>query len=430
MIKRYLINEIEDIWNQNNKISTWKKVESSVTKQLEDEGIVPKGLSAEILKVNISLEELEEREKVTNHDVASFVDILQNRIDENSEWVHYGLTSSDIVDTSNSLLIIESLDFLLIQIDKLINTLKNLAIKEKDTKIIGRTHGVFAEITFLGNIFSNWLLEINRNKQRIIKAKENIAVGKFSGAVGNYSILNEEIEERALSSLNLKPELFASQIVSRDRYAEVIVAIGMLGSCFDRISQNLRGYQRSEVGEIFESFSKEQKGSSAMPHKKNPITSERISGISRILRGYVITSLENISLWHERDISHSSVERNIGPDSTITLDFSLNRLKNILWNLNVFPKKMLKNLNISNGLIYSQRVMLELTKYGFTREKAYSLVQKHAQISWEKNIPFYDSLVKDSLINKKISNKDLKKMFDIEYHTKRIDLIFKRVFKK
>ena len=248
MIKRYLINEIEDIWNQNNKISTWKKVESSVTKQLEDAGIVPKGLSAEILKVNISLEELEEREKVTNHDVASFVDILQNRIDENSEWVHYGLTSSDIVDTSNSLLIIESLDFLLIQIDKLIHTLKNLAIKEKDTKIIGRTHGVFAEITFLGNIFSNWLLEINRNKQRIIKAKENIAVGKFSGAVGNYSILNEEIEERALSSLNLKPELFASQIVSRDRYAEVIVAIGMLGSCFDRISQNLAQSPKREHG--------------------------------------------------------------------------------------------------------------------------------------------------------------------------------------
>ena len=378
MIKRYLINEIEDIWNQNNKISTWKKVESSVTKQLEDAGVVPKGLSAEILKVNISLEELEEREKVTNHDVASFVDILQNRIDENSEWVHYGLTSSDIVDTSNSLLIIESLDFLLIQIDKLIHTLKNLAIKEKDTKIIGRTHGVFAEITFLGNIFSNWLLEINRNKQRIIKAKENIAVGKFSGAVGNYSILNEEIEERALSSLNLKPELFASQIVSRDRYAEVIVAIGMLGSCFDRISQNLRGYQRSEVGEIFEYFSKEQKGSSAMPHKKNPITSERISGISRILRGYVITSLENISLWHERDISNSSVERIIFPDGFNLISFATIEMEKLFCNIQISHEKINLNIDLAKVSILTQACLSHLITKGVDRDEAYRFIQSQS----------------------------------------------------
>ena len=378
MIKRYLINEIEDIWNQNNKISTWKKVESSVTKQLEDAGIVPKGLSAEILKVNISLEELEEREKITNHDVASFVDILQNKIQKNSEWVHYGLTSSDIVDTSNSLLIIESLDFLLIQIDELIKTLKNLAIKEKDTKIIGRTHGVFAEITFLGNIFSNWLLEINRNKQRILKAKENISVGKFSGAVGNYSILNQEIEERALSSLNLKPELFASQIVSRDRYAEVIIAIGMLGSCFDRISQNLRGYQRSEVGEIFESFSKEQKGSSAMPHKKNPITSERISGISRILRGYVITSLENISLWHERDISNSSVERIIFPDGFNLISFATIEMEKLFSNIQINHEKINSNIDLAKVSILTQACLSHLITKGVDRDEAYRFIQSQS----------------------------------------------------
>ena len=378
MIKRYLINEIEDIWNQNNKISTWKKVESSVTKQLEDAGIVPKGLSAEILKVNISLEELEEREKITNHDVASFVDILQNKIQKNSEWVHYGLTSSDIVDTSNSLLIIESLDFLLIQIDELIETLKNLAIKEKDTKIIGRTHGVFAEITFLGNIFSNWLLEINRNKQRIVKAKENISVGKFSGAVGNYSILNQEIEERALSSLNLKPELFASQIVSRDRYAEVIIAIGMLGSCFDRISQNLRGYQRSEVGEIFESFSKEQKGSSAMPHKKNPITSERISGISRILRGYVITSLENISLWHERDISNSSVERIIFPDGFNLITFATIEMEKLFSNIQINHEKINSNIDLAKVSILTQACLSHLITKGVDRDEAYRFIQSQS----------------------------------------------------
>ena len=378
MIKRYLINEIEDIWNQNNKISTWKKVESSVTKQLEDAGIVPKGLSAEILKVNISLEELEEREKITNHDVASFVDILQNKIQKNSEWVHYGLTSSDIVDTSNSLLIIESLDFLLIQIDKLIKTLKNLAIKEKDTKIIGRTHGVFAEITFLGNIFSNWLLEINRNKQRIVKAKENISVGKFSGAVGNYSILNQEIEERALSSLNLKPEFFASQIVSRDRYAEVIIAIGMLGSCFDRISQNLRGYQRSEVGEIFESFSKEQKGSSAMPHKKNPITSERVSGISRILRGYVITSLENISLWHERDISNSSVERIIFPDGFNLISFATIEMEKLFSNIQINHEKINSNIDLAKVSILTQACLSHLITKGVDRDEAYRFIQSQS----------------------------------------------------
>ena len=378
MIKRYLINEIEDIWNQNNKISTWKKVESSVTKQLEDAGIVPKGLSAEILKVNISLEELEEREKITNHDVASFVDILQNKIQKNSEWVHYGLTSSDIVDTSNSLLIIESLDFLLIQIDELIETLKNLAIKEKDTKIIGRTHGVFAEITFLGNIFSNWLLEINRNKQRIVKAKENISVGKFSGAVGNYSILNQEIEERALSSLNLKPEFFASQIVSRDRYAEVIIAIGMLGSCFDRISQNLRGYQRSEVGEIFESFSKEQKGSSAMPHKKNPITSERISGISRILRGYVITSLENISLWHERDISNSSVERIIFPDGFNLISFATIEMEKLFSNIQINHEKINSNIDLAKVSILTQACLSHLITKGVDRDEAYRFIQSQS----------------------------------------------------
>ena len=378
MIKRYLINEIEDIWNQNNKISTWKKVESSVTKQLEDAGIVPKGLSAEILKVNISLEELEEREKITNHDVASFVDILQNKIQKNSEWVHYGLTSSDIVDTSNSLLIIESLDFLLIQIDELIETLKNLAIKEKDTKIIGRTHGVFAEITFLGNIFSNWLLEINRNKQRIVKAKENISVGKFSGAVGNYSILNQEIEERALSSLNLKPELFASQIVSRDRYAEVIIAIGMLGSCFDRISQNLRGYQRSEVGEIFESFSKEQKGSSAMPHKKNPITSERVSGISRILRGYVITSLENISLWHERDISNSSVERIIFPDGFNLITFATIEMEKLFSNIQINHEKINSNIDLAKVSILTQACLSHLITKGVDRDEAYRFIQSQS----------------------------------------------------
>ena len=378
MIKRYEVKEIVDIWSQENKLSTWKKVESSVTKSLEEEGIVPKGLSKKILDANITVEEVEAREKITNHDLASFVDILQDKVNQDSEWIHYGLTSSDVVDTSNSLLILESLKFLLQEVDKLINTLKNLAIKEKDTKIVGRTHGVFAEVTFLGNIISNWLLEISRNKERLERAKENISIGKLSGVVGNYTIINSDVEKKSLETLNLKPELFASQIVSRDRYAEVISSIGMLASSYDRIAINLRGYQRSEVGEIHESFSNEQKGSSAMPHKKNPITSERISGISRILRGYVVTALENISLWHERDISNSSVERIIFPDSFNLICFSTIEMEKLFKNININHEKISSNINSAKVSLLTQSFLSHLITKGVERDEAYRFLQSQS----------------------------------------------------
>ena len=378
MIKRYEVKEIVDIWSQENKLSTWKKVESSVTKSLEEEGIVPKGLSKKILDANITVEEVEAREKITNHDLASFVDILQDKVNQDSEWIHYGLTSSDVVDTSNSLLILESLKFLLQEVDKLINTLKNLAIKEKDTKIVGRTHGVFAEVTFLGNIISNWLLEISRNKERLERAKENISIGKLSGVVGNYTIINSDVEKKSLETLNLKPELFASQIVSRDRYAEVISSIGMLASSYDRIAINLRGYQRSEVGEIHESFSNEQKGSSAMPHKKNPITSERISGISRILRGYVVTALENISLWHERDISNSSVERIIFPDSFNLICFSTIEMEKLFKNININHEKISSNINSARVSLLTQSFLSHLITKGVERDEAYRFLQSQS----------------------------------------------------
>ena len=378
MIKRYEVKEIVDIWSQENKLSTWKKVESSVTKSLEEEGIVPKGLSKKILDANITVEEVEAREKITNHDLASFVDILQDKVNQDSEWIHYGLTSSDVVDTSNSLLILESLKFLLQEVDKLINNLKNLAIKEKDTKIVGRTNGVFAEVTFLGNIISNWLLEISRNKERLERAKENISIGKLSGVVGNYTIINSDVEKKSLETLNLKPELFASQIVSRDRYAEVISSIGMLASSYDRIAINLRGYQRSEVGEIHESFSNEQKGSSAMPHKKNPITSERISGISRILRGYVVTALENISLWHERDISNSSVERIIFPDSFNLICFSTIEMEKLFKNININHEKISSNINSARVSLLTQSFLSHLITKGIERDEAYRFLQSQS----------------------------------------------------
>jgi len=378
MIKRYEVKEIVDIWSQENKLSTWKKIESTVTKSLEEERIVPKGLSKKILDANITVEEVEAREKITNHDLASFVDILQDKVNQDSEWIHYGLTSSDVVDTSNSLLILESLKFLLQEVDKLINTLKNLAIKEKDTKIVGRTHGVFAEVTFLGNIISNWLLEISRNKERLERAKENISIGKLSGVVGNYTIINSDVEKKSLETLNLKPELFASQIVSRDRYAEVISSIGMLASSYDRIAINLRGYQRSEVGEIQESFSREQKGSSAMPHKKNPITSERISGISRILRGYVVTALENISLWHERDISNSSVERIIFPDSFNLICFSTIEIEKLFKNININHEKISSNINSAKVSLLTQSFLSHLITKGIERDEAYRFLQSQS----------------------------------------------------
>jgi len=406
MIKRYEVKEIVDIWSQENKLSTWKKVESSVTKSLEEEGIVPKGLSKKILDANITVEEVEAREKITNHDLASFVDILQDKVNQDSEWIHYGLTSSDVVDTSNSLLILESLKFLLQEVDKLINTLKNLAIKEKDTKIVGRTHGVFAEVTFLGNIISNWLLEISRNKERLERAKENISIGKLSGVVGNYTIINSDVEKKSLETLNLKPELFASQIVSRDRYAEVISSIGMLASSYDRIAINLRGYQRSEVGEIHESFSNEQKGSSAMPHKKNPITSERISGISRILRGYVVTALENISLWHERDISNSSVERIIFPDSFNLICFSTIEMEKLFKNININHEKISSNINSAKVSLLTQSFLSHLITKGVERDEAYRFLQSQ---SFE--IDNLDTYIKNISTNfEEVEEKDLQEI--------------------
>ena len=406
MIKRYEVKEIVDIWSQENKLSTWKKVESSVTKSLEEEGIVPKGLSKKILDANITVEEVEAREKITNHDLASFVDILQDKVNQDSEWIHYGLTSSDVVDTSNSLLILESLKFLLQEVDKLINTLKNLAIKEKDTKIVGRTHGVFAEVTFLGNIISNWLLEISRNKERLERAKENISIGKLSGVVGNYTIINSDVEKKSLETLNLKPELFASQIVSRDRYAEVISSIGMLASSYDRIAINLRGYQRSEVGEIHESFSNEQKGSSAMPHKKNPITSERISGISRILRGYVVTALENISLWHERDISNSSVERIIFPDSFNLICFSTIEMEELFKNININHKKISSNIDSAKVSLLTQSFLSHLVTKGVERDEAYRFLQSQ---SFE--IDNLDTYIKNISTNfEEVEEKDLQEI--------------------
>ena len=375
MINRYKNQKISYIWDDQNKFDTWKKVQETYVKTLEEEGVAKPGISEKIASVSVEAEEVYEREKVTNHDLASFVDILQNKVGEGSNWIHYGLTSSDVVDTSNSLLIKESLEVLLKLIDDLLNEIKNRAIEEQNTKIIGRTHGVFAEETFLGNILGNWYLEIKRNLDRISTAKETISYGKLSGPVGNYTVVTPEIEDKTLNKLDLKAEKFASQIVSRDRYAEVVSAISILASSYDRIAGNLRSYQRSEISEIFEPFKDGQKGSSAMPHKKNPIGSERISGLSRIIRGYSVSSLENMVLWNERDISNSSVERIIIPDSFNIICFMTTELTSIIKNMVINYDQINKNLENAKNKSISQKVLSELVNNGIDRDKAYRSIQ-------------------------------------------------------
>lgn len=375
MINRYINQKISYIWNDQNKFDTWKKVQETYVKTLEEEGIAKPGISEKISSVSVEAEEVYEREKVTNHDLASFVDILQNKVGEGSNWIHYGLTSSDVIDTSNSLLIKESLEVLIKLVDDLLNEIKNRAINEQNTKIIGRTHGVFAEETFLGNILGNWYLEIKRNLDRLSTAKENISYGKLSGPVGNYTVVTPEIEDKTLKKLNLKAEKFASQIVSRDRYAEVVSAISILASSYDRIAGNLRSYQRSEISEIFEPFKEGQKGSSAMPHKKNPIGSERISGLSRIIRGYSVSSLENMVLWNERDISNSSVERVIIPDSFNIACFMTTELTSIIKHMVINYEQINKNLENAKNKSISQKVLSELVNNGIDRDKAYRSIQ-------------------------------------------------------
>ncbi len=376
MIDRYQYPEIEKIWNDQNKFDTWKIVEQKYLETLEENNISPKGISSVIEKTNVTKEEVYEREQITNHDLASFVDILQTKVGKDSNWIHYGLTSSDVVDTANSLLIKQSLDVTIELLEELLLQIELKAKQEMNTPIIGRTHGVFAETTFLGNIFGNWYQEIKRNKMRLEGCIKTISTGKLSGPVGNHTVVDENIEKLTLSKLGLEPEIFASQIVARDRYAEVVTSLGILASSFERVSTNIRGYQRSEVSELSEPFKDGQKGSSAMPHKKNPITTERITGLARVVRGYSLSSMENIVLWHERDISNSSVERIILPDAFNLLCFISKDLIAIFKNLHINHKSIERNLSDAANKLGSQRILSALVKNGVDRNDAYRSVQE------------------------------------------------------
>ena len=375
MIDRYISNEINSIWNDQNRFNTWKLVQEKFVETLEQLNIAEVGVAEKIRKAEVTKDEVYKREEITNHDLASFVDILQEKVGEGSNWIHYGLTSSDVVDTANSILILQSIGIVEESINNLLSILQERAIQEKDTVIIGRTHGVYAEETFLGNIFGNWHLEIQRSLKRIENSKNNIAIGKLSGPVGNHSVVSEEMEKLTLEKLDLAPETFANQIVSRDRYAEVISALGILASTYERIATNIRSYQRSEISEMFEAFKEGQKGSSAMPHKKNPIGSERISGLARIVRSYVNTSLENMVLWNERDISNSSVERIILPDAFHLISFMTSELNSIISNLIVNYEQINKNLTNAKNKSMSQKLLSHLVTKGVDRDTAYRKLQ-------------------------------------------------------
>jgi len=430
MIERYSRKEVKKIWEEKNKYQIWLDIEIAAAQAMEKYKIIPKGISSKVRKkAKINVDRIHKIENKVHHDVVAFLTSITEKVGIKGKFLHKGMTSSDVLDTCFNIQLVQAGKILIKDIDEILKVLKNKSLKYKKTICIGRSHGIHAEPTTFGLKLAGYYEEFRRNKKRLISAVKEISTCAISGAVGTYANVDPRVEAYVAKKFNLMIEPVSTQVIPRDRHAYYFSILAIIAGSIERVSTEIRNLQKTELQEVEEFFDKKQKGSSAMPHKKNPILSENLTGLARMVRSYVVPALENISLWHERDISHSSVERNIGPDSTITLDFALNRLTGILKNMTVHPKKMLKNLDLSKGLIFSQRVMLELTKCGFTREKAYRIVQKNAQNSHKRNISFYDSLMNDSLINKKISNKDLKKMFDLEYHTKKVNIIFNRIFK-
>ena len=431
MIERYSRKELTDIWSDYNKYKIWLEIELAAAEAMEKFKIIPKGVVKKVKsKAKIDVKRINEIERKVKHDVIAFLTSITEKAGIEARFLHKGMTSSDVLDTCFNLQLRQSGIILLKDINVLLSSIKKQAIKHKLTLCIGRSHGIHAEPITFGLKLLTFYQEFKRNKKRLENSIEEISTCAISGAVGTFANIDPKIEAYVAKKLNLKVEPISTQIIPRDRHAQYFSTLGIIASSIERFSTEIRHLQRTEVLEVEEFFGKNQKGSSAMPHKKNPILSENLTGIARLVRSYVIPALENIALWHERDISHSAVERNIGPDSTIALNFALNRLNGIIKKLNIYPKNMKKNLNLTNGLFFSQRVLLELTTAGFSREESYSLVQKNAMESWNKNTSFYDNIANDSKIIKKIPVNKLKKLFDFSYHTKKINIIFSRNLKK
>jgi len=431
MIERYSLPEMKDIWTSENKFKKWLKIEIYVAEAMNKLGIVPdKDLKNIKSKARFDLKEINEIEKKVNHDVVAFLTDVAKYVGPSSRYIHLGLTSSDIIDTANSCLMREAGLLILNKLKSLSEILKEKAFEYKNTICIGRTHGIHAEPTTFGLKITLWYDEMRRDIIRMKSAIENISVGKVSGAVGNYAYISPFVEEYVCKKIGLKPVNISNQIIQRDRYAEFITILSIIGSTIEKIATEIRGLQRTEIHEVEEGFTKGQKGSSAMPHKKNPILSERLCGMARVLRSNAMTSLENNALWHERDISHSSAERILIPDSTILIHYMLVKTKSLIKNLVVFPEKMKENINLTNGLIYSQSVLLELAKRGISREDAYEIVQTSALKCWNSKEPFKDALLSNQKLEEIVAPGELEKILDINKFLKNIDFIFKRVFGK
>ncbi|MEO7509588.1 MAG: adenylosuccinate lyase, partial [Pyrinomonadaceae bacterium] len=397
MINRYTLPEMGALWSEQSKFQKWLEVEVAVCEVHAEMGTIPADAVAEIkAKAAFTVERIHEIEKVTDHDVIAFTTNLAENIGPSARFVHYGLTSSDVVDTANALLLRESCDLLLNRVDQLLGVLKTRAFEFKETPQIGRTHGIHAEPTSFGLVWALWFDEMRRNRKRLIAARESVAVGKISGAVGGFAHLDPSVEEKVCTRLGLTAALVSTQVIQRDRYAEYLSTLALIASSLEKFALQVRHWQRTEVREAQEKFKTGQKGSSSMPHKRNPILSERICGMARTVRANSIVGLENVALWHERDISHSSAERIVLPDSSAALDYMLAKTASLLETLVVYPERMLENINLTHGLVFSQQLLLALAKKGITRETAYEWVQRNAMKVWDEGGEFSQLIAADA----------------------------------
>ena len=430
MIERYSRKELRAIWEDFNRFSIWLDIELAAAEAMEKLKIIPRGTVKKVKsKAKINVKRILDIESKVKHDVIAFLTSITEKAGKEARYLHKGMTSSDVLDTCFNLQLKQSGEILLKDIDELLKSIKRQALKHKLTLCIGRSHGIHAEPITFGLKMLTFYQEFVRNKKRLENSIKEISTCAISGAVGTFANIDPRVESYVAKKLKLSVEPISTQVIPRDRHAQYFSTLGIIASSIERFAVEIRHLQRTEVLEVEEFFGKKQKGSSAMPHKKNPILSENLTGLARLIRSFVIPALENVALWHERDISHSAVERNIGPDATITLDFALCRLNNLVKNLNIYPKQMMKNLNITNGIFFSQRVLLELTTVGFTREEAYKIVQKNAMKSWNDKSPFYENIIKDEKITNKIPVNKIRKLFNFSYHIKRINIIFNRSLK-
>ena len=432
MIKRYTRKEIGEVWSDLNKFRKWWEVELAVCKAWNTLGKIPddalKDIEQKVVIDENTLDKINEYERTYKHDVLAFISAVSGQVGENGRYIHLGLTSSDVIDTALALLMREAVDILLGDVERILEVLKELSFKHKKTLMMGRTHGVHAEPITLGLKFAVWYDEMRRNYERLERAKERVSYGKISGAVGTYSNIPPEVERLTLESLGLKSEPASTQVVHRDRHAEFMSAMAITASSLDKFATEIRHLQRTEVLEVQEPFTKGQRGSSAMPHKKNPIHSERICGLARVIRSNLITALENIALWHERDISHSSAERVVLPDSSIALDYILNLFHGILKDIVVNQKNMQKNMELSKGLFFSSKVLVALTEKGMNRDRAYDVVQRCAMESWNSDKSFKEVLLEDKEVTSFLSAEELEGIMNPWEFLKNIDYVYKKVF--